>query len=99
MVLRCRRLTTCWLSGDRAGSRRYCKRRRGNGQLFQWVQDLSSLFWSEEEIDARLDTIMRHAIESVWQKAQALAIPLRTAAWALACERILQASKDRGLYS
>jgi glutamate dehydrogenase (NAD(P)+) len=39
------------------------------------VQDLSSLFWSEEEIDARLDTIMRHAIESVWQKAQALAIP------------------------
>ena len=66
---------------------------------FEWVQDLSSLFWSEEEIDARLDTIMRHAIESVWQKAQALAIPLRTAAWALACERILQASKDRGLYS
>lgn len=65
----------CWLSGDRAGSRRYCQRRRGNGQLFQWVQDLSSLFWSEEEIDARLDTIMRHAIESVWQKAQALAIP------------------------
>jgi glutamate dehydrogenase (NAD(P)+) len=56
-------------------------------------------FLERKEIDARLDTIMRHAIESVWQKAQALAIPLRTAAWALACERILQASKDRGLYS
>lgn len=66
---------------------------------FEWVQDFSSFFWSEEEIDARLDTIMRHAIESVWLKAQALAIPLRTAAWALACERILLASQDRGLYS
>lgn len=66
---------------------------------FEWVQDFSSFFWSEEEIDARLDTIMRHAIESVWLKAQTLAIPLRTAAWALACERILLASQDRGLYS
>lgn len=65
---------------------------------FEWVQDLSSLFWSEEEIDARLDTIMRHAIESVWQKRRRWQSPAYRRS-ALACERILQASKDRGLYS
>lgn len=65
---------------------------------FEWVQDFSSFFWSEEEIDKRLDTIMQSALDTVWNKAQALNVTLRTAAYALACERILLARKDRGLY-
>jgi len=65
---------------------------------FEWVQDFSSFFWSEEEIDKRLDTIMQSALETVWNKAQTLNITLRTAAYAVACERILLARKDRGLY-
>lgn len=65
---------------------------------FEWVQDFSSFFWSEEEINQRLDSIMQHAIETVWQKADALNVTLRTAAYAVACERILLARKDRGLY-
>ncbi len=65
---------------------------------FEWVQDFSSFFWSEEEINQRLDSIMQHAIEAVWQKADALSVTLRTAAYAVACERILLARKDRGLY-
>ncbi|WP_058961006.1 Glu/Leu/Phe/Val family dehydrogenase [Type-E symbiont of Plautia stali] len=65
---------------------------------FEWVQDFSSFFWSEEEINQRLDSIMQHAIEAVWQKAEALNVTLRTAAYAVACERILLARKDRGLY-
>lgn len=65
---------------------------------FEWVQDFSSFFWREEEINQRLDGIMSDALDAVWQKAQQLAITLRTAAYALACERILLARKDRGLY-
>ncbi|WP_394541966.1 Glu/Leu/Phe/Val family dehydrogenase [Pantoea sp. SGAir0418] len=65
---------------------------------FEWVQDFSSFFWREEEINLRLDGIMSDALDAVWQKAQQLAITLRTAAYALACERILLARKDRGLY-
>ncbi len=65
---------------------------------FEWVQDFSSFFWSEEEINQRLDSIMQHAIETVWHKADALNVTLRTAAYAVACERILLARKDRGLY-
>lgn len=65
---------------------------------FEWVQDFSSFFWSEEEINARLDRIMEQALESVWSKAHSLNITLRTAAYAVACERILTARKERGLY-
>ncbi|MCU5772115.1 Glu/Leu/Phe/Val dehydrogenase [Erwiniaceae bacterium BAC15a-03b] len=65
---------------------------------FEWVQDFSSFYWSEEEIDQRLDTIMKHALDAVWEKAQQLNVTLRTAAYAVACERILLARKDRGLY-
>ncbi|MGY5956032.1 Glutamate dehydrogenase [Kosakonia sp. BK9b] len=65
---------------------------------FEWVQDFSSFFWSEEEINNRLDTIMQSALDTVWNKSQTLGVTLRTAAYALACERILLARKDRGLY-
>jgi glutamate dehydrogenase (NAD(P)+) len=65
---------------------------------FEWVQDFSSFFWSESEINQQLDTIMQEALDSVWLKADSLKVTLRTAAYAVACERILMARKDRGLY-
>ncbi len=65
---------------------------------FEWVQDFSSFYWREEEINQRLDSIMQDALAAVWTKAEALDVTLRTAAYAVACERILLARKDRGLY-
>lgn len=65
---------------------------------FEWVQDFSSFFWSEDEINARLDRIMEQALLAVWQKSQEIGATLRTAAYAVACERILTARKERGLY-
>lgn len=65
---------------------------------FEWVQDMSSFFWSETEINQRLDTIMRDAIADVWNKAQEKSCNLRSSAYILACERILMARKERGIY-
>jgi glutamate dehydrogenase (NAD(P)+) len=65
---------------------------------FEWVQDFSSFFWSEDEINARLDKIMLHALAHIWSCADQHHIPLRTAAFAVACERILSAREERGLY-
>ncbi len=65
---------------------------------FEWVQDFSSFFWTEDEINARLDRIMEQALLAVWQKSQEIGATLRTAAYAVACERILTARKERGLY-
>jgi len=65
---------------------------------FEWVQDISAFFWTEEEINARLDRIMREAFAAVWDAAQAKGVVLRTAAFVLGCERVLLAHKLRGLY-
>ncbi|MPW43922.1 Glu/Leu/Phe/Val dehydrogenase [Acinetobacter guerrae] len=64
---------------------------------FEWVQDLASYFWTEDEINHRMDVIMRKAIHDVWDRAQNANCSLRTAAYIVACERILLARRDRGL--
>lgn len=65
---------------------------------FEWVQDFSSFFWSEDEINARLVRLMREAFGAVWQTAQTHKVSLRTATFIIACTRMLQARELRGLY-
>jgi glutamate dehydrogenase (NAD(P)+) len=65
---------------------------------FEWVQDFSSFFWSEDEINVRLDKIMVDALKKIWDTADKHKITLRTATFAVACERILIAREERGLY-
>ncbi|MEO8132407.1 MAG: Glu/Leu/Phe/Val dehydrogenase [Betaproteobacteria bacterium] len=65
---------------------------------FEWVQDFSSFFWSEEEINQRLDRIMREAFAVIWNVSEEHKISLRTAAFVVACTRILRAREVRGLY-
>ncbi|OTG83415.1 glutamate dehydrogenase [Acinetobacter sp. ANC 5054] len=65
---------------------------------FEWVQDMASYFWSEAEINDRLDKLMIQAVEDVWTCANNNACTLRTAAYILACERILKARKERGIF-
>lgn len=65
---------------------------------FEWVQDFSSFFWSEDEINARLVRIMREAFAAIWQVADEHRVSLRTATFIVACTRILQARELRGLY-
>jgi glutamate dehydrogenase (NAD(P)+) len=65
---------------------------------FEWVQDFSSFFWTEDEINVRLDKIMVDALNHIWDTADRHKITLRTATFAVACERILIAREERGLY-
>jgi len=65
---------------------------------FEWVQDFSSYFWSEEEINRRLDKIMEDAFQAIWDTAQREHVSLRTATFIVACKRVLEARELRGLY-
>jgi glutamate dehydrogenase (NAD(P)+) len=65
---------------------------------FEWVQDFSSFFWDEDEINARLVKIMKTAFAGVWQVAQEKKVSLRTATFIVACQRILHTRELRGLY-
>jgi glutamate dehydrogenase (NAD(P)+) len=65
---------------------------------FEWVQDFSSFFWTEDEINLRLDKILVGAFQHIWHTGEQHRIPLRTAAFTVACTRVLQAREERGLY-
>lgn len=65
---------------------------------FEWVQDFSSFFWTEEEINARLERIMVNAYTAIAQVAEDKKVSLRTAAFIIACHRVLEARAERGLY-
>ena len=65
---------------------------------FEWVQDISSYFWTEDEVNGRLDKIMGEAFNALWEAAGQARVTLRTAAFTLACRRILEARHLRGLY-
>ncbi len=65
---------------------------------FEWVQDFNSFFWNEDEVNLRLDRILVDALRRIWETADRHRITLRTATFAVACERILRAREERGLY-
>ncbi|RJF71073.1 Glu/Leu/Phe/Val dehydrogenase [Deinococcus cavernae] len=65
---------------------------------FEWVQDFSSFFWTEEEINNRLDRIMREAFLSLWDVKERHNVTLRTAVYIVSCTRVLEARALRGLY-
>jgi glutamate dehydrogenase (NAD(P)+) len=65
---------------------------------FEWVQDFSSFFWTEDEINLRLDKILVDSLRKIWDKSAKLGTTLRTAAYLVACERVIDARKVRGLY-
>ena len=66
--------------------------------VFIQIQDFSSFFWSEDDINARLVRIMKEAFAGIWEVAQEHKVSLRTATFIVGCKRILHARELRGLY-
>jgi glutamate dehydrogenase (NAD(P)+) len=65
---------------------------------FEWVQDLQSFFWTEEEINARLFNIMERAFESVLALSLREGVDLRTAAYMQAVSKVAEGYILRGIY-
>ncbi|KAF5834407.1 glutamate dehydrogenase [Dunaliella salina] len=64
--------------------------------FFEWVQNLQNFKWEEADVNRRLDRKMTDAFQGMWDIHQARKIPLRTAAFALALEKVTQAEVHRG---
>jgi glutamate dehydrogenase (NAD(P)+) len=65
---------------------------------FEWVQDLQSFFWSEHEINARLESIMTRSFKEVLAIRAEKKVDMRMAAYLLAVNRVAVATADRGIY-
>jgi glutamate dehydrogenase (NAD(P)+) len=64
----------------------------------EWVLDLQSFFWEEDEVNRQLARIMRKAFAEVWDSAEARGLSLRDAANVLGVERVVSAIKLRGIF-
>ncbi|MCW2996583.1 MAG: Glu/Leu/Phe/Val dehydrogenase [Solirubrobacterales bacterium] len=63
---------------------------------FEWVQNLQHFRWTEDEVNQRLGTIMSRAYREVAARSVADAVPMRTAAFEVGIERVVEAARTRG---
>lgn len=62
----------------------------------EWVQNLQHLYWSAEEVDQRLKTIMTKAFAEVWRTTNEHNVDMRTGAYIYAIGKVREAMKIRG---
>lgn len=65
---------------------------------FEWVQDLQSFFWTEDQVNEQLKKIMVRGFERVWNLAESEKCDLRTAALMIGVRTVAEATERRGLY-
>ncbi len=65
---------------------------------FEWVQDIMSFFWDEEEINDRLKSIITKAFETIYRFHAEKKVDMRLAAMAVSIQRLEKAMLMRGLY-
>ncbi len=65
---------------------------------FEWVQDFSSYFWEESEVDTRLEKYMTRAYHAVAEQAARYKCSLRDGAYVLAVDRVAEATRVRGIF-
>jgi len=65
---------------------------------FEWVQDLQSFFWTEEEINERLERIMVRSFREVLETSQEREVHMRSGALVRAVTRLNDALLTRGIY-
>ena len=66
---------------------------------FEWVQDRQGYFWSEKEVNDKLEAKMCEAFDAVLQTSLKYRVDLRTAAYIVAINRVATVTRMRGMYA
>jgi len=66
---------------------------------FEWVQDRHGYFWSEKEVNERLEVKMCQAFDAVLATAKRYDVDMRTAAYIVAINRVATVTRMRGMYA
>jgi glutamate dehydrogenase (NAD(P)+) len=65
---------------------------------FEWVQSVQAYFWSENDVNSKLEEIMVRSFYDVYEEAKARQINMRDAAFNIAVGRVAKAQILRGIY-
>jgi glutamate dehydrogenase (NAD(P)+) len=66
---------------------------------FEWAQDRMGYFWKETEVNERLEDVLLTNLRELRKIRNARNASFRTAAYALAIDRVVKALKLRGIYA
>jgi len=66
---------------------------------FEWVQDRYGYFWTEKEVNERLEAKMCEAFNAVLQTSLKYRVDMRTAAYIVAIGRVATVTRMRGMYA
>ncbi|MDR1990361.1 MAG: Glu/Leu/Phe/Val dehydrogenase [Acidobacteriaceae bacterium] len=66
---------------------------------FEWVQNRYGYFWTEQEVNDRLEHKMCEAFNAVLKTATKFNVDLRTAAYMVAIDRVAAVTRVRGMYA
>ena len=66
---------------------------------FEWVQDRHGYFWTEKEVNDRLEAKMCQAFTAVLETALKAKVDMRTAAYMVAINRVATVTRLRGMYA
>jgi len=66
---------------------------------FEWVQDRYGYFWTEKEVNERLEAKICEAFNAVTETSVGYSVDMRTAAYIVAINRVARVTKIRGMYA
>ncbi len=66
---------------------------------FEWVQDRHGYFWTEKEVNERLEAKMCEAFTAVLQTSLKYSVDMRVAAYVVAINRVASVTRLRGMYA
>ncbi|MBS4191061.1 Glu/Leu/Phe/Val dehydrogenase [Bacillus sp. FJAT-49705] len=63
---------------------------------FEWVQNNQGYYWSEEEIEEKLQKILVQSFNNIYETAQSRRVDMRLAAYMVGVRKMAEASRFRG---
>ena len=63
---------------------------------FEWVQNIQAMTWEEDDVNQQLERIMVKAYRDVTDVMKQQSVPMRTAAFTIAIQRVADTEKMRG---
>lgn len=63
---------------------------------FEWVQNNQGYYWSEEEVEEKLEKVMVKSFNNIFDTAQTRRVDMRLAAYMVGVRKMAEASRFRG---
>jgi glutamate dehydrogenase (NAD(P)+) len=65
---------------------------------FEWAQNIQGYYWAEDEVNQKLERVMKQAFKDVYEIADNNSINMRTGAYMLAISRVAEVTRLRGIF-